>query len=162
MPSTRIVFHTIASVFPNCRLFRESAKQQDANTDNPADSASSETTADSGTDFINSVLFCRNTNNTDEEPSSSSASSHAKQQIRFRTPTERDYLGSIARRNYLMPNEELEVDFPLPVPLVDGKEPVALLRKGRTAPLEKFQLKSALSHWRIMRTVLPPGVWENW
>jgi hypothetical protein len=28
--------------------------------------------------------------------------------------------------------------------------------------LERFHEEGAVSHWRIMRTVLPDGVWEMW
>ena len=28
--------------------------------------------------------------------------------------------------------------------------------------LEKFHEDGAVSHWKIMRTVLPEGVWEMW
>ena len=163
MPSTRIVLHTIASVFPHCRLFRESSpqkqeQQQSETTDesNPNPNPDSDSDSGSGSEnFINSVLFCKK--NDDEKDGKDK-----KESIKFRNPTEKDYLASLARRSYLMPKKELEVDFPLPVPLVEGKEPVALLRRGKTGPLDRFQTGNALSHWRIMRTVLPAGVWENW
>jgi len=42
----------------------------------------------------------------------------------------------------------------------DGKQHV--LVEGRLAELQTWQLQSAVGHWKIMRTVLPGAVWENW
>ncbi|OCL11959.1 spermine/spermidine synthase family protein [Glonium stellatum] len=128
LPSTRLVLATIHAVFPACRLFR----------DNPPPASGSEP------DFINMVVFC-----TRQRPVAGS--------ISFRAPTEQDFRGSIARRNYLLPRPELEIRF-------DGRREAGgeVLRRGETGVLEGFQRGGAVSHWRIMRTVLPGRVWELW
>lgn len=37
-----------------------------------------------------------------------------------------------------------------------------LLRAKEVGRLHKYQDRSALKHWAIMRKVLPDAVWENW
>lgn len=37
-----------------------------------------------------------------------------------------------------------------------------VLRSNDTARLTEWQVKSAMGHWSVMRTVLPNEVWENW
>ncbi|KIW71620.1 hypothetical protein PV04_03762 [Phialophora macrospora] len=89
-------------------------------------------------DFTNMVFFCR------------------KQSIpvKFRTPGPADFLGSGARRAFLLPKHEIMPDE------FDREGPV--LKQGQTKDLEKWQARSAIGHWRVMRTVLPDAVWENW
>ncbi|KAL2401387.1 hypothetical protein ABEF93_005658 [Exophiala dermatitidis] len=89
-------------------------------------------------DFTNMVVFCRK----DNLP------------IKFRKPTQPDYLGSGARREYLLPKYEIPSDA--------FNKNNGILRSGNTKELEKWQAKSALGHWRVMRTVLPDAIWENW
>ncbi|EXJ79747.1 hypothetical protein A1O3_08030 [Capronia epimyces CBS 606.96] len=89
-------------------------------------------------DFTNMVIFCRKEN----------------MPITFRRPIPADYLGSGARREYLLPKYEI---------LPDAFEKTGpVLMSGKTGELEKWQAKSALGHWRVMRTVLPDVIWENW
>jgi hypothetical protein len=76
--------------------------------------------------------------------------------IHFREPTEDDFRGSLAKRNYLMPQPRLEIKFEY-----DGDEK-KVLKRGETSELEAYQNAGAISHWRIMRTVLPDKVWEMW
>ena len=67
-----------------------------------------------------------------------------------------DYLDSGARQQYLFPKPELEIKkdaFNLEGPV---------LKRGHTRQLERWHQTSAVGHWRIMRTVLPDVVWENW
>ncbi|KAI9832173.1 MAG: hypothetical protein M1819_004524 [Sarea resinae] len=128
LPSARLVINTINHVFPFCRLFRE----------HEAPPASAE---ESKSDFTNVVIFCIK---------DGSASSFG-----FRSPNEDDFLGSYARRHYLLPR--FEVDRAQFVER-DGD----LLWKGTTETLKKWQTKSASGHWELMRQVIPAPVWENW
>ncbi|KAK5061425.1 hypothetical protein LTR84_007968 [Exophiala bonariae] len=89
-------------------------------------------------DFTNMVFFCRKT----DIP------------VNFRKPVETDFLGSRFRREYLMPKYEI------PSSVFETKGSV--LKNGKTKELEKWQAKSAIGHWRVMRTVLPDAIWINW
>lgn len=94
-------------------------------------------------DFTNLIMFCRKSGGGD---------------FTFRSPVEADFLGSPARRQHLMPvNEmnELEID-----DVIKGKGRV--LRRGQTDWLKGSQMRSAIGHWYVMRKVLPDIVWENW
>jgi hypothetical protein len=76
--------------------------------------------------------------------------------ITFRKPIEADFLGSGARKEFLVPKHELALttdNFEL-----DGE----VLRIGRTRQLGVWHRQSAIGHWKIMRTVMPSAVWENW
>ena len=91
-------------------------------------------------DFTNVVIFCR----TSDEA------------FDFRTPTETDLLGSPARRDHLVPHNEItNVE-----DIVKAKGQI--IKKGETAWLEAFQRCGAMGHWHIMRKVLPDYVWEDW
>jgi hypothetical protein len=74
--------------------------------------------------------------------------------VTFRDPVPADFLGSGARRAFLLPKHEI-------MPEEFDREG-AVLRHGHTKELEKWQARSAIGHWRVMRTVLPDAVWENW
>lgn len=89
-------------------------------------------------DFTNMVFFCRK-----KEGS-----------IRFRRPIEADFLGSGARKEFLLPKHEIMAD------MFDTT--VDVLKSGKTKELERWQAKSAIGHWKVMRTVLPDAIWENW
>ena len=89
------------------------------------------------------VMFCR----------------RSEQAFTFRDPVESDCLGSQARRCHLLPTHEIDDNY-FEQGTGDGK--TALLRRGQTQVLEKYQRESAVGHWRIMRTVLPDTIWENW
>ncbi|ETI23020.1 hypothetical protein G647_04816 [Cladophialophora carrionii CBS 160.54] len=123
MPASSLIYRTVTSVFPSCRVFREDEA--------PAPGVRPD-------DFTNMVFFCR------------------KQDIpvRFRKPVAADFLGSGARRAFLLPKHEI-----MPEEFVrEG----GILKHGHTKELEKWQAQSAIGHWRVMRTVLPDAVWENW
>lgn len=121
LPSAISVIQTVESVFPKCRLFRETA---------PAIPLGSE-------DYTNIVMFCRTSTG----------------DFWFRDPMEADFLGSPARRQHLLPRNEVAS-----VPQGKGE----IIRRGHTAGLEASQVKSAIGHWYVMRAVLPAEVWENW
>lgn len=91
-------------------------------------------------DFTNLVMFCRN----------------SREHFTFRSPEEADFLGSPARRQHLLPrNEMADVQR-----IVENKGEI--LKRGQTKWLEASQRRSALGHWYVMRKVLPDIVWENW
>jgi hypothetical protein len=92
-------------------------------------------------DFTNMVIFCKRTPNTS---------------ITFRKPSQADFLGSGAREAFLLPRHEVALsaeNFDL-----DGE----VLRIGKTKQLEAWHRQSAIGHWKVMRTVMPSTVWENW
>ncbi len=123
MPASSVIYRTITSVFPSCRVFREDEAPAAGNKPD---------------DFTNMVFFCRKS----DVP------------ITFRRPVEADFLGSNARREYMLPTHEI-----LPSSFDVG---VDVLRSGKTKELERWQAQSAIGHWRVMRTVLPAAVWNNW
>lgn len=133
MPASSIVHRTITSVFPSCRVFREDeAPVSSSSAPAPGEKANPD-------DFTNMVFFCRK---------------EADVPITFRKPVEADFLGSGARREYMMPRHEIAAN------AFDAN--VDILQSGKTKLLEKYQAQSAIGHWRVMRTVLPDIVWEMW
>ncbi|KAG9229983.1 S-adenosyl-L-methionine-dependent methyltransferase [Amylocarpus encephaloides] len=80
LPPSRITTTTILTIFPTCRIFRES--------DRPPPS----TIATDGRDFTNMVIFCTKSPGTT---------------ISFREPEEHEYLNSRARRMFLVPKHEV-------------------------------------------------------
>jgi hypothetical protein len=133
LPATRLVLNTIHSVFPACRLFRDSPQAANFKKGDP--------------DFINMVVFCVKNDH-----------GKGKSAIKFRQANEKDYLGSIARGNFLRPRGEYEITFDAKKVEDGGK----IMKKSGVGELEKWHKLGAISHWRIMRTVLPDGVWELW
>ncbi|KAK3384344.1 S-adenosyl-L-methionine-dependent methyltransferase [Lasiosphaeria ovina] len=94
----------------------------------------------SGRDFTNMVIFC----------------TKMTRPISFREPTARDLLNSPSREAFLSPrNEVKDTDF------VAGQDE-SILTRNDTQKLTKWHETSALGHWTVMRTVLPPVVWEAW
>ncbi|ERF69111.1 hypothetical protein EPUS_01067 [Endocarpon pusillum Z07020] len=94
-------------------------------------------------DFTNMVIFCTH-------PSSEN------KPLTFRQPILADFLESGARQQSLFPRPELEIK----KEVFELEGPV--LKRGQTRQLERWHRRSAVGHWRIMRTVLPDVVWENW
>ena len=108
-----------------------------------------EDTSTPGLDFTNMVIFCTLSSNP----------------IAFREPVERDFLRSGARRMFLVPKYEIKKE----LFLGDGKsegdaegEGEGLLYANGTDKFKEWQESSALGHWGVMRTVLPPEIWESW
>ena len=122
LASSLSVIATVTSVFPYCRLFRESP---------PAVPMGSE-------DYTNLVIFCR------KEGS-----------FVFRSPNEIDILDSPARRQYLLPQNEV-------TNVQEMKEKGQIITRSDTKVYEDLQYRSALGHWHVMRKVLPSIVWESW
>jgi hypothetical protein len=111
------------------------------------------------------VIFC--TKPLSSNPPSTTAAS--EKQITFRKPVEKDFLGSNARRAYLMPKWEIGAEELKEMGGLGkgGKEKeermeLDILRKNDTDRLMDWQVKSAVGHWGVMRGVLPGGVWIDW
>ena len=82
-------------------------------------------------------------------------------EIQFRLTTNDDYLNSMARRQFLPPDESLEIK----LPDLGGDRKWTqydILKRGNESVIEEYHTQAALKHWRIMRTVMPAAVWENW
>ncbi|KAF1969443.1 hypothetical protein BU23DRAFT_557632 [Bimuria novae-zelandiae CBS 107.79] len=131
--STQLVLNTIHAVFPACRLFRDQPPSADHK---PGDA-----------DFINMVVFCVKNDG-----------GKGKAALTFRAPMEKDFLGSLARKSYLEPKPQLEIAYEYMPKERGGKE----MTRADVGELEKYHNDGAVSHWRIMRTVLPDAVWEMW
>ena len=87
------------------------------------------------------VLFCR-------------ANSAAA--VTFREPIPADFLGSGSRQEYMVPKIEMPLDS------VDMEDMSDVLTVRNTMRLTTSQRKSAVGHREVMRTVLPPKIWELW
>ncbi|QSZ35341.1 hypothetical protein DSL72_008211 [Monilinia vaccinii-corymbosi] len=142
LPPFVIVHRTIRSIFPTCRIYRE--------TEAPTD----QHIAEAGEDFTNMVIFCT-------KPLLTTPSSSLAPSIKFRNPIEKDFLGTNARRAFLLPKWEVEDQ-----KLIRGEKGdegfAGVLRRNDTAKLAEWQVKSAVGHWGAMRGVLPGGVWIDW
>nr|POF22220.1 polyamine aminopropyltransferase [Quercus suber] len=136
LPLTRHVLHTITTVFDHqCKAFRDT--QPPSDSPGPTSSPSS--------DFLNMVLFCRN----------------SPGPLTFRRPTARDFLASKSRAHYLLPRPDWELE--LAFPMSDApKGGSGMLRAGDEHKWRAQQVESAKRHWRIMRGVLPHRVWEQY
>lgn len=93
--------------------------------------------------FINMIIFCKKSSATP---------------LQFREPVTADFLGSKSREAYLMPKHEISSA------IFQGMEKGGrhVLRKNEIGRLHKFQDRTAIAHWHIMREVMPAKVWENW
>ncbi|KAI1498808.1 S-adenosyl-L-methionine-dependent methyltransferase [Biscogniauxia marginata] len=132
LPPLSIVVNTVKEVFPSCRVFREGAPP------------SEEKLEEEGRDFDNVIIFC------------TKSSSGGKEAITFRKPVEADYLQSLARKAYLLPQHEV------PDSAFSTHDEVGILRANETEKLAKWHDQSALGHWAVMRTVLPKEIWQLW
>lgn len=137
LPSTQMVMRTILAVFPTCRIFRESEVSSEE--------------ADS--DQTNVVLFCRK----------------VAGDFEFRRPTQADFLGAPSREQWLMPQHEVAVDEFRPKCAArgdcfgpDSAERESFVWYSHVDVLEKWQAEAGRRHWELMRTVIPPLVWDNW
>ena len=92
-----------------------------------------------GRDFTNMVIFCRKVD----------------KDITFRKPTRADYLGSRAREMFLVPEHQVEDSH-----FTRGDE--GILTANDTQKVVRWHETSALGHWAVMRTVIPPKIWEGW
>lgn len=132
LPSPAFIVRTIQTVFPTCRIFRESARESDE-----------EIKIHGRGDFANLVIFC--TKVIDGE-------------LKFRPPTRDDILLSKAREMFLVPKYEVMAEDLFGVEGDDG----AIIQKNETGRLSAWHQQSAVGHWKVMRTVVPPQIWELW
>jgi len=135
---TSRILNTIDHAFDGqCKIYRDQppTPSSDAETSSRTDAPKE--------DFLNMVVFCRN----------------SPGPIVFREPTAADFLGSKSREHHLLPRPELEIDFPL---RRDEDRRGEILRRGEEGAWRSQQAESAIRHWQIMRKVLPDAVWELW
>ncbi|KAK5134175.1 hypothetical protein LTR08_006835 [Meristemomyces frigidus] len=155
---TTTALNTISQAFAGqCKIYRDAPAPAESSTTTTTTTTTTDedtTTStnshpDAPSDFLNLLLFCRNTPGP----------------ITFRAPTSRDFLGSKSRRHYLLPREDYAVEFP-PHPAAGNQSrlssDVTVLRKGEESAWRKLVEEGAIRHWYIMRSVLPSGVWEMW
>ncbi|KAI1132827.1 S-adenosyl-L-methionine-dependent methyltransferase [Nemania abortiva] len=128
LPPLSIVINTILDIFPSCRIFREN------------EPPSKEKVEEAGREFDNVMIFCLMT--------------HDK--ITFRAPVEADYLKSLSRRQFLVPQHEV------PLSAFSARDEVGILRANETEKLAKWHDQSALRHWEVMRVVMPSEIWNQW
>jgi len=73
-----------------------------------------------------------------------------------------DYLDSMSRRQFLPPDEGLEIE----LPSIGGGDRKwthwDVLMRGNESVVEEWHREAAVRHWGIMRGVLPAEIWENW
>ncbi len=77
--------------------------------------------------------------------------------VKFRQPNDADFLGSRARKMFLLPQHEVD-----DAVFVEKEGDGGLLFKNETERFRVWQQQSALGHWAVMRTVLPSEIWEQW
>lgn len=77
----------------------------------------------------------------------------------FRRPVDADFLGTHARKHNLWPRHEIDAARFDSSTDDTGME---ILTRAHTKDIEKYQKEGAVDHWRLMRTVLPDAIWENW
>jgi hypothetical protein len=96
--------------------------------------------------FLNMVIYC----------------TKSTANIEFRMTTNEDYLGSMARRKFLPPDESLEMQ----LVEIGGQDRrwthEEILQRGNESIVEEYHSEAAIRHWEIMRTVMPAGIWELW
>ncbi|KAI0811710.1 S-adenosyl-L-methionine-dependent methyltransferase [Xylaria sp. FL0064] len=128
LPPLSIVVNTIRDIFPSCCIFREN------------EPPSEDKVEEAGRDFDNVMIFCLKTDD----------------KITFRKPVESDYLQSLSRRQFLVPQHEV------PLSAISARDEVGILRANETDKLAKWHDQSALRHWEVMRTVIPGEIWNQW
>ncbi|KAF5358909.1 hypothetical protein D9758_004807 [Tetrapyrgos nigripes] len=134
--ATRLLLFTLESVFPRCRAFYDSLEKI------PEEKY--------GDDFGNQVYFC----------------TMSTESITFRTPTVKDYLGSLLTKHMLdtLPDREVNLDV-----LRESYEedPDLTVLSDANNPLGRLQEEQGFEHWLqmrlisstcpVMRQVLPDG-----
>lgn len=74
--------------------------------------------------------------------------------VKFRKAVDADFLGSASRKAYMVPKHEVSAS--------KFEREGDILTSRNLRILEKMQVKSAIGHWKLMRTIIPAAVWENW
>ncbi|KZT12729.1 uncharacterized protein LAESUDRAFT_719024 [Laetiporus sulphureus 93-53] len=80
----------------------------------------------------------------------------------FRAARESDYLGSLQRASILSTLSRREADLTFLREGLSEEQKERYLLTNMRNPLEKWQEKEALNHWKIMRQVLPDVIWETY
>ncbi|KAI1166221.1 spermine/spermidine synthase [Nemania serpens] len=128
LPPLSIVINTIRDIFPSCRIFREN------------EPPSKDKVEEARHDFDNVMIYCVKTND----------------KITFRKPVEADYLQSISRRQFLVPQHEVSLS------AFSTRDEVGILRANETGKLARWHDQSAIRHWEVIRTVMPSEIWNQW
>lgn len=150
LESTKQAIQSITHQFGGCRMFREYPPN-------------STLIAETGTDFANGVVFCLKNYGS----------------VSFREPVREDFLQTYARQQFLKPKHEVNLakffhstprtsrsfkstSFARIVKSCSGN----FFNRGYNGHVETKQptnrVEAARGHWKIMRTVIPPSVWELW
>ncbi|KAF2482834.1 S-adenosyl-L-methionine-dependent methyltransferase [Neohortaea acidophila] len=146
LPLTTSVLNTIDKTFDGqCKIYREPPAEEAFGRKAGGDFDEFHAVRDE--DFINMVIFCRN----------------SPGPVTFRQPAPTDFLGSRSREAHLLPRANLEIPFPLQHS--SNRSAVLeyqILRPGDEMKYYTQQAQSAIRHWHIMRQVLPAAIWELW
>jgi hypothetical protein len=95
-------------------------------------------------DFTNIIFYCRK----------------KRQDFSFREPVHADYLMTMARNDALVPRYKVDTSM---FDLTGERDGIGkVLSSDDVSVLKKWRAQGAIGHWEVMRTVLPPVVWENW
>jgi len=134
-PSSRAILVTLESMFGHCRAFCDEMDPHEQPQP-----------------YHNWLLVCS------KSPSTP---------LTFRAPAAADFLGSPQRANVLSTLSRREVDLQRVRDAVDAldekkREDYLLMDAKVAGTISKWQEKDALSHWRIMRNVLPDIFWETY
>ncbi|KAI5791835.1 S-adenosyl-L-methionine-dependent methyltransferase [Geopyxis carbonaria] len=135
LQAARSIIETVRLVFHNCRTFREEMLTEE---DLKKDY-----------DVTNMVIFCTN----------------SRRPYTFRRAVSQDYLGSYARRQFLYPKFEINLDeYWAKTGRDGGKQQLEfeILQDSNIFKLDTWQQISAVGHWSVIRTVVPDKVWENY
>ncbi|CAE7119427.1 unnamed protein product [Rhizoctonia solani] len=138
------ILNTLLSVFESCRVFHDKVIYE----------SGKEPAAGEHDDFLNMVYFCSNA------PA-----------LKFRDPTEKDFLGSFLRQHILTTVDQREVAFadirgnataPVGKPLPDVQGEAQWILKDGDERLGEWQKSTGLEHWAVMRHVMSDDIWESY
>lgn len=163
LESTKQAITGITAQFRGCRMFREYPPN-------------STLIAETGTDFANGVLFCRKAYD-----NYNYRHNYGNEAVSFREPVREDFLQTYARQQFLKPKHEVNlakffkstprtsrsyktVSFANILRSCSGN--IFNVNRGYDGQVEvkkpTNRVEAARGHWKIMRTVIPPSVWELW
>ena len=136
--STSVVYRTVTSVFGSCRVFREEEKEDKAKKEE-AEVEGGYAGGKKDADFTNLLFICVKPRDV---------------VITFRDEVEADWLGSSARKEYMMPKYEVLAE--------EVEREGEVLTTANLGLMKRWERESAVGHWRVMRGVVPARVWELW
>lgn len=82
--------------------------------------------------------------------------------FRFRGPFDSDFLNSYARRQFLFPKFEVNLDKLFGTDEDGNPAKYDVLDAKTMDEFEESQRRGAVHHWEIMRTVIVKEGWENY